>query len=251
MKASDIISKARYSLSDTKITSARWSNDRLLSLLNDCLLDISLTTYLYYDEGYITLESGQSVYDISDFAAKILRIEFCEKPLDLISHTDLDKRNRLWRESKSDVPTHVIYDLKLPGKFMLYPKYEKVEEVISDDCYGIITGFSQPIYRAEIISDLGIADVEIKDLVKVNYLKLPTDITSVDDDLDDIIHRHMISGIAHYVSGMAIRDNLDAQNRNLGVEELSLYQQFKQNLVMRNSGGNVSDTYNINYSPTS
>ena len=48
MIAAEIIQKARYSLFDN--SNDRWTDERLLSLLNDCLEELSLITNYFVKE---------------------------------------------------------------------------------------------------------------------------------------------------------------------------------------------------------
>jgi len=91
MIVKDLLHKTRHTLSD--LTANRWSDERLLILLNEGLNDIAKNTILFVKTGYISLASQQTEYDLSSFATKILRIEYLDEPLAYFSHSEMDKKD--------------------------------------------------------------------------------------------------------------------------------------------------------------
>lgn len=67
-----------------------------------------------------------------------------------------------------------------------------------------------------------VAATDGKRELKVRYLKKPDPVTSVDSvlEIDEIYDK----AIKFYVTGMALRDDKDVQNRQIGNEELSFFQ---------------------------
>ncbi len=241
MQASDIITKARFTLSDQDST--RWSDARLISLLNDALLDVALTTRLYNSSGYVELQDNVSIYDVSSFVVKIERVEYLSKPLMLLSFAEMDDRYGTgWQSESSGTPINVIYDLKHSGEFMLHPVpvSDSNTLVTSNSDYGIITGLAYEKAELNIIGDFGdLASPRYENYVKLYYIKTPNEIVDISDELDIVIDRTMLSSLAHYVSGAALRDNVDARNRQVGNEEITFYEDKKQRLADQKTKGNV------------
>lgn len=96
--------------------------------------------------------------------------------------------------------------------------------------YGLLTGFSD--------ESTGLT---------VYYLKKPNNITSIYDELE--ISTSFDRAIKFYVTGMALRDDRDTQNRAVGNEELQFFQiELQQADKAGRHDGTASRTqYNANY----
>lgn len=249
MEAGDILTKARYTLSDDD--KSRWSDDRLLSLLNDALLDVALSTRLYNATGYIKLQDNTSIYDISSFAIKVERVEYLNNPLEKVSFNEMDDLfGTSWQEEANNKPTHIIYDLKRAGEFVVYPtpKSGAIENVNANSPYGIITQISYEDIELNIIGNLGdLSPPNRAKHLKLYYISAPQTLVSVTDKLEAVIDRTMLSQLAHYVAGAALRDNMDGQNRKVGNEELKFYQMKKQDLIDQKTRGDVKRVRVTNY----
>lgn len=241
MKASEIITKARYTLSD--IDKSRWSDDRLLSLLNDALLDVALSTRLYNSKGLLKLQAGISVYDVSPFAVKLERVEHRGVPLAKVSFEEMDDRfGERWQSEEDENPSHIVYDLKRAGEFRIYPipKQGANDLVKSNSNYGIVTALNYAEAELKITEGYGgVNSPNISMYLKLYYISSPKEITSVDDEMGAVIDRTMLSSLAHYVSGAALRDNMDSQNRQVGNEELSFYEGKKRMLANQKMKGSI------------
>ncbi len=100
-----------------------------------------------------------------------------------------------------------------------------IEGLSSNSDYGVLVGLSQDDILLENFAS-GVYGVcvnisETFDSMNVYYLRKPTDITSVDDTLD--IDDCFDSAMKYYVTGKALRDDMDTQNRTVGNEELTFY----------------------------
>lgn len=241
MKAGEIITKARFTLSDTD--GSRWTDARLLSLLNDALLDVALTTRLYNANGIIKVQSNIATYDVSPFAVKVERVEHLGKPLEKASFEEMDTMfGENWQDEVDETPTHIVYDLKRAGEFRLYPTpTEGANDLVSaSSSYGIVTALHYEDIQLQIADTYGdINGPNLAEYLKLYFISTPQELISVDDELDKVIDRTMLSSLSHYVSGAALRDNMDAQNRQVGNEELSFYEGKKQRLVEQKMKGDV------------
>ncbi len=208
-------------------------------------MDIALTTRLYSASGYIRLNKNTSVYDISSFAAKIERVEHLNVPLDMVSFSDLDaKLGHGWQDLTSKNLQYIIYDLKRSCEFRLYPIPEigSYDNISSNSNYGIVTSLNYIEVDMEVTGSYGdINPEDIGDYLKIYYIKSPKLLVGIDDILDVVIDRTTVSALANYISGYAFRDNMDTQNRQVGNEEISLFELKKQNLMGERMTGNVSD----------
>lgn len=253
MLAKDVIRSARYTLSDSAMV--RWTDERLLSLVNECLADIALRTILFCDNLFLGISNGVVDYDLSQYLTKITRIEFNDRPLPFISFQEMDtgpgtghsrgysgylnldnfsegcsfeacgSDHRSWQFHKGDRPRAIVYDKQRPGQFKIYPIVNNAENryLVYSSSFGVITGITFSDIAELVVDTFG----DLGTLVNTGYLKVygimkQPYITDVNDPilLDDSIKET----IAHYVAGRALRDNTDKQNRQMAAEELAMYQ---------------------------
>lgn len=222
MLAKDVIKSARYILSDT--AAQRWTDARLLALLNDGLTDIAKTTILFIDTLFVELVNEQTDYDLSSFAVKIVRIEYEDKPLHQSSFSEMDKKIPMWQQAEGDKLKAYVLDKQREANFKLYPKLKNsnIANVNFGGNYGIVTGVTYSELELNVSGILGdLGPVEEDGFIKVFYVRKHPKVVYLTDEL-------FVSGVAeeplaHYVAGRALRDNQDTQNRVLGNEELDTY----------------------------
>ena len=239
--AQDIITEARYTLSDPNAKA--WSDPRLLSLVNAGLRKVAEYTQYYRDTLFIDLQDEISVYDLSPVVYKITRVEYNGEPLKFMTHDQMDKQDWDWQEADGD-PEVVVFDQFIQGKFKVYPYLTStLGDVSRTSPYGIITGVINVDY-VELVESGAISTelVSVKSL-KVYYVKrlivsALTDTTGLPEDLEE--------AVAHYVAGRAFLDNQDTRNLERGKTELILFEdmvkQYKQNLNVNSVTGSAHYT---------
>lgn len=242
LTANDIITKSRYSVSDD-INKSRWTDDYLLSLTNDALLDIASTTRLYSSSAYVPLEIGTSLYDLSNKAISIERVEYVNLPLDFITFGQMDRRfGRNWQDDTDEIPTHVIYDLLQPANFRIYPTPAAGNRLLhrTNSIYGIITDIQYQDVELELAGPLyGDIDIDTTKYVLVYFIKMPPKVTALTDILDPLVDRQHIHILAHYVTSYALRSNQDTLSIKLSGIELQRYEMGKKNLAHSKNVNNV------------
>ncbi len=222
MLAKDIIKSARYTLSDTSMT--RWTDERLLNLVNECLDDIALNTVLFNDAIFLGISDNVVDYDLSTYLTKITRVEFLDQEVTFKSFQEMDAKDKDWQLHTGNCPKYIVYSKQRPGQFKIYPIVTNAENrylVYSSD-YGIITAITYSDIQELIVTNYG----DLGTLATTGYLKIygvlkqpyVSDINTT-ILLDDTIKETM----AHFVAGRALRDNTDVQNRTMGAEELAMY----------------------------
>lgn len=249
MIVKDLFKKARFTLSDLDAT--RWSDERLIILLNEGLNDIASKTILFVKTGYVILNSQQTTYDFSAFAIKLLRIEYQDKPLPSFSHDEMDNKDSSWQQREGPLLKAYILDKQKEANIKVYPKLTNAENAIINygGLYGIVTAISYSdlqLVVTDTLGDLGAA--EDTDYIKIYYIEKPTEVTSILDevDLSEIIQE----AVTHYISARAFRDNLDVQNRTMGAEELSLYNSQLSTYAVEKAKNFSQAGYTANYNPS-
>lgn len=236
MIADDIIQKARYSLSDEDKT--RWSDARLLSLLNECIYDIAIKTRLFHDDGFVVLDKNRAIYDVSSFATRINRIEYINCPLTKMTYNQMDCEFGCgWQQEVTDEgPTHIVYDLKNINEFRLYPIPNNTGEgvVTANSDYGIITDIDYTGIELQIVGEYGDINADdLKDYLRIYFVKCPDEIQDINQELDSVIDKTMISMIVHYIVGLALEDNADTQDMNVANVKLSHYDTKLQGYIAK------------------
>lgn len=222
MLAKDILKKARYALSDT--ARDRWTDERLLELLNDAIIDIAKNTTLFVENMFYEVSNLVVDIDLSDRALKIVRAEYLDEPLPFYTFEEMEYKNKEWQLETGTEVKALIYDKQRNALVKQYPivsnvynpyiEYNQLLGVTTDISYSDI----QPIL-ADVYGDIShIPDIA---LIKFYYIRKHEKITDINSELeiDDLV----ATPIVHYITGKAFRDNQDTQNRNLGNEELTLY----------------------------
>ena len=221
MFASDVITEARFALSDSG--GDRWSDARLLSLLNDALKDVALKTKLFNRRTYVKILNNVTLYDISEFALKIRRVEFDNTAMKIVSHVDMD-RNTGWKTNTGTEPELVIYDKQDFGKFTSYPIITNTnfDNISVNTNYGIITDINYSDLQITPTDDFGILNPpNIKDYFYVYYVARHAKVVNLVDTLD--VNEFYKELLANYVIARALKDNIDTQNREMGNEYFGLY----------------------------
>lgn len=117
--------------------------------------------------------------------------------------------------------------LEAPSYFTHFKKYG----VITDNChggidpFGVLTEFDFPKPENIVYSSpYGLTSevTFIHNIMEVFYLRKPKEVISLESDPE--IDSCFDNAIKYYVAGKALRDDLDAQNRSFGNEELQLYE---------------------------
>lgn len=228
MLAKDIIKEVRLILADRH--GERWSDDRLLLLLNNGIRDIAKNTVIFTESIYYKVINSVYDVDLSDSVVKFLRADYMEKPLKWLTYAQADHElGEDWQAKTSDKITHLIYDQQKAGALRLYPIPVNTynEWIEYDSVYGGVTHISYSDLQPTLTNDPGvIASIEDKALIKFYYIRKHDKITDINAELyiDDLCEEPLI----HYVTCFALRDNQDAQNRNMANEEYALYERFIQ-----------------------
>lgn len=222
MLAKDIIKSARYILSDTPST--RWTDGRLLALINDGLADIAKTTILFTSVVYAAISDLVTDYDLSSIMIKLHRAEYLGIPLDMFTFEEMDRKCPGWQLHKGNKPKAIIYNHQNQGNFKLYPAVENAENsnIIFSQAYGIITNISYSEIEVLTVDQFG----DLGSFVDTGYLKIfytrrHPQVIDINATIE--INSLALEPLAHYVAGRALRDNVDVQNRTVGNEELAFY----------------------------
>lgn len=248
MIAHDVIKDARYILSD--ITPKRWTDERLIGLLNDGLTEIQENTILYTSTMYLELVNGVADYDLSSLAAKILRIEYKGNPLDIETFENLDSKKYKWQEETGNTLKAYLLDKQNQANIKVYPIPDGLTptNIESNSLYGIITDITYSDLQLTITGTLGdLGEIAEDGYLKIFYIKKVVTVTDINDELDvtTVVKRPL----SHYIASMALRDNQDTQNRILAKEEMDMFEKQISQFKMEKAKNFSQMEFQIPYNP--
>lgn len=248
--------RIRDSLSDPNAN--RWSNDRLLRLIDEAQKVTARKAKLLRSRAEVAVISEIATYDLPSEASILTRVlasdapstatdtEISRQSVRLKSHQQMDEIDPDWESQTGDGIEYIVFDKLNPQQFKVYPipidsdsvsehtftsDYGELTDSTGDtvDPYGVVTDLTTTdILVTTFTSDLGIV-TDMSSLITslvVYYLHRPPtldDYTKIDVEQPLVISEDWDNALKHYVVGMCLRDDKDTQNRTVGNEELGFY----------------------------
>lgn len=174
-----------------------------------------------------------------------------------ISSAPVDWRN----QSVSDGEIlYAIYDFDKERELRVYPRpfnddlqdawvfdssfgaTDTVSDATMDDVFGVLNDVFDTAKASKNIDTFGVV-ADSADIVAltVHYTKAPPAVTSTSDELS--ISSIYDDTLQYWVTGKALRNDLDVQNRMFGAEELQLYQRDLEIVIARAMADNVTSQH--------
>ena len=228
MTAGTVITAVRNRLGDSQVE--RWDNETLLLYVSLCQNDICMFTNYYRKQAIIKLVADQLIYPLPTDCLNVHRLEFQDNLLPVETRNNIDSNDATF-------PCVLFDNLAFNSvEFVLGEDYRTLEQALisvygvtsdSDDCdlqdvHGVL---------ADIDCSLSAAPSQPLDEVLVYYTAIPEllemDLTDPENPafptenllLPDI----WFQAFLHYVCGMALQDDNDANNVQRGELEGSKY----------------------------
>jgi len=220
MAASEIIDQVREVLADPDAD--RWSDSRLVTLLNYGVKDLVFNTNILNSIFYFELDTENTTFDLSEKLLKIERVEYQGKDVPLLTHAQMDRLNPDWQsDSTADAVEAIIYDKFNPAVIRVYPSLTDVTyQSVTDSNYGILISFNISFEPSYITIEDYLSEPDVNKYIAVYGVPKPDVIVDVDSDRP--LDSQWDEILVHYVVGHALRADMDAQNRAFGNEELML-----------------------------
>lgn len=239
----------RDSLADPN--ESRWSNDRLLRLINEAHKDMCMRAKILRDTTFVPIAIGTNTYTLQDNVYLIDKVVLNSTTLKLVTHSELDEKQPGW-ELDTGVPKYIVIDKMNRKKLRVYPtpsNYNNQEDatvIFNPSPYGITTS----INNTNTLTPYGVVTSVVLenestsfnsvygvltgqslylDTLVVYYIKKPDTIDSINSTL--LIDSLFDKCIKFYVVGMALRDDMDTQNRTVGTEFLAYYDRDLNTLI--------------------
>lgn len=249
IKAKDIINKSRFTLSDS--ARDRWTDERLLSLLNDGIVDMAKHTTLFVKELFYTIQNEVVDLDFSPVMTKLVRAEYLDKPLPIKSFEEMDKEvGKGWQLERGSEAKALVYNKQRGGLYKLYPIVENAQNdlMVFSGEYGIITHITYSDIAPIVTGTFGdLAGVPANAIIKLYHVPRHIEVTDINTilDIDELTRQPLI----HYVTGMAMMDNQDTVNLNMANSQLGLYSTMIEKYGWEKEQGFVRTPRSTPYNP--
>jgi len=242
----DIFILVRDTLNDPG--AQRWSDALLLRNLRLGIQDIAKQTGLFKNIIQVPLDNGRGIYILPDGILRLSHVTYNNLPLPLRSSGYMDKNYSVdWRTKGVELPDGVlleaIFDEVKRKELAVYPKpfgdftvlyvsvpneyglFSTLEDYTqSPDVYGLVGALVDTEIAQEIqTSSYGVVTaVEEAASLTIYYTRCPPLPTATVDtfELDECFDM----ALKFYICGIALRNDLDVENRNMATEEFKLYQ---------------------------
>lgn len=240
-RIAEIFLRARDTLNDHQ--KQRWSDETLLRNLNQGIEDIAIQAKLFKNSIAIPLFNGQEIYSLPDNILEISHATYNWRPIPLVTSQWMSSnREHDWRYTTSDRQiTHLVFDEIKRREIRVYPRpfgdfnaeYVQMDSVygVTTDIdeytfsspYGVIGSIVDPDVGTETLRDIYgvLGGIAVADAFIIYYTECPSLPKTVDDEIP--VDPCFDKALKHYVTGLALRNDVDVQNRQFGAEELEFY----------------------------
>ena len=226
MTASNIIDAVRIRLGDA--TRERWTEIQLLLYVSLAQNAICTTTHFYRKDDWITLVDGQLIYDLPSDCLVVNRFEYNDLFFPVESRNAIDRGQATFPCALKDNLAYnkVEIVLEAPGG----ESNLTLSHALANR-YGVVTASNtDAIDTSDCIleNDFGVVinvdeNSQISELGKLHvyYSAVPPLITDINQEL--VLPDAYFIAFFHYVTGMALQDDNDANNIQRGELELQKF----------------------------
>lgn len=234
----DIINDARLVLADPNKT--RWSDERLLALLNTAQIEIATKANLIKRTVTLSVLKNKNTYDLPDDIIFLERAYYDGKPLRMVDYKQVDN---LGRDRVAARPTHIVFNKHPRNQIVLYPTPadsstepldlpKEIVGVATDlseidvkiyDKIGIITDIKAENLEVHVESPFGgISDVLVVMYpLEIYYVAEPAKI--LDFEQEPEISPVCDKAMKMYIIAAALLDDMDTQSRTNAQVYMTLY----------------------------
>lgn len=248
-RISDIFLLCRDTLGDHG--QQRYTDDTLMRNLRLAIKDIAIQTNLFKMIITIPLKNGKNVFKMPDGILNLSHVTYKKKLLPLVSSGYMTANKAVdWRTHTVQIPQGelelAIFDEVKRKEIATYPrpfgdfkqKYVSVPNEYglaagllvdndiydNDTVYGVVDEFIDSDMARDIqTSYYGVVTaIEEDEILTIYYSRCPPLPVTVDDDFE--LDECFDMALKFYICGVCLRNDVDAQNRQMANEEFALYQ---------------------------
>lgn len=245
----DILDRVRDSLADPG--KQRWTDARLLRLLDEAQKDFVRHTDILKGFATITLVPEQQTYTLPKECWRITRAHYANINIPLYSFEHMDSVETAWFTKKAAKPVALVFDRRNEQEIRVYPipdgSFSDVQYTFENEtspvyvgpALGVVTAIDDFTFSSPfgVVTDL--FSVDIGEVWFSSPFGVVTDIGEVDGNLtlfyikdaadlvDDTSALEVSSrwhfALQQYVIGRAFMDDLDTQYQQRGATALQIY----------------------------
>ena len=134
-----ILIRVRDTLADPK--GERWSDERLLRLLDEAQKDLCRRAKLLRSKTSFIVFDGQEYYKMPEDFMLLDKVYINEEPIPLVGHTDLDNKYSKW-DSMRGIVSGVVYDKQMRGNIRLFP----IPDYSNGDRFKVVPSYNSYYY---------------------------------------------------------------------------------------------------------
>lgn len=226
--AQDIIDNARDSLADPN--KERWSDARLLRLLDEGQKYVARLYSLLHGSSGILLSTDKAIYQLPSDLLFIKRCAYLQKPLPLYTYSEMDEREPDWTSKQGSTIEALVFNDRNLQEIRVYPVPDDdfpVEhyqfsspfgvttqiEGVTGDIFGVLTNLAaNGSGDVTLTSVLGVAtDGSYLEQLDMLYTRDPVTLSSSTNELE--LPPMFDRVLKLYVIGYAFSDDLDSKNQ--------------------------------------
>lgn len=232
MTPASVTKAVRNRLGDSR--QERWDDATLLLYISLCQNDICMFTHYYRKSALITLEVDKLIYDLPTDCIAANRFEYNDKLLNVETRNSIDAGNAQFPLIlKDNLEQHKV-------QFMVGDTYADLESALIG-VFGVVTTTEDldPVYGVvtTVGEELPSGGTSLGEF-KVFYSATPALLEMVDDGLGNLslptepllIPDIWFQAMLHFVTGMCLQDDNDANNIQRGELEASKYIRVLQHI---------------------
>ena len=258
----DILTRVRDTVGDLSAT--RWSNESLLRRLNEGQYDIAKKAEIFKTSVSLQIVKGKHLYTMPDDFIKLKGALYAQAPLPIYTAQQMERlAGSKWRmHTTLEAPTMLVTDRQDAKTLRVYPRpfIDDLYDLytFTPDPYGLEDTLTDYTFDTNVglvgsIFDINLLDVNVDlfgvisdslegDFLSVEYVRRPLKAASILEDPE--VPDAFDTALVRYVTGTALRDDIDTQNRAMGNEELILYQTELADIEDVSKQSNTSIAYN-------
>jgi len=219
-RITNIINNARDELGDTNTSALRYTDDKLISYLNEGIKSFVKTTKYLKERLYLSLNQQSAIYDIGNYSYEVVRVEYNGEPVATYSMEEMDSIYPYWQSETGTEVKAIVFDKHRKGKFRVYPRVEGSADIVTQNSpYGglIDITIGDDDYQIPTLEDI---DTDIDKYLVLYIIKKPKVVTinTLDSELE--ISDEYDLAMVHYIKSRCLKTDTDINNRQFASEEL-------------------------------
>ena len=239
MLVSDVVTAVRKRLGDD--VKERWDIDTLVLYTSLCQSDICIHTNYHRKRYIMPLYEGQLIYNLPADCIRVERMEYEGEFFPIETRNSIDR-------GEAKYPCALKDNLEFGEIEIRLEKYDSTIQSELENAFGVVSSTDISVLDNKFgvvssIDDLtnpNPGDTPVVGYIIVYYSAVPP--LAVDDTVTLLLPDMWISAFIHFVTGMALQDDNDANNIQRGEFELQKYNRMLE-AILKTSAKDFTTNY--------